>query len=196
MSWSERYVQDHRRRTDCGVHRACAQLASDPPTFETFQELLTCSRKRAPCLFEAPVFDGRHPGIDALVNLSRFRAAHIRPVIEWAGTSSSWRLAVSSMAHHLVCDYKVPLFVASAWYATDSAADKKRGWFVAHSRGELSIARTAGRDDPKDGTYLPGIAGSSTHRTSYAQSGVAQSRCAGWVRGGNHVYSIGHRLAS
>jgi hypothetical protein len=107
MSWSERYVQDHKRRTDCAVHRACAQLASDPPTFETFQELLTCSRKRAPCLFEAPVFDGRHPGIDALVNLSRFRAAHIRPAIEWAGTSSSWRLAVSSMAHHLVCDYQV-----------------------------------------------------------------------------------------
>ncbi len=86
-------------------------------------------------LFEAPVFNGRHPGIDALVNLSRFRVAHIRPAIEWAGTSSSWRPAVSSMAHHLICDYKVPVFLASAWYATDSAADKKRGWFVAHSRG-------------------------------------------------------------
>lgn len=135
MSWSERFVRDHKRQTDCAIHRACAQLASDPPVFEKFDEMLSCARKRAVRLFEAPVSDGRHPGIDALVNLSRFRGAHIRPAIDWAGTSSSWRPAVSSLAHHLVCDYKVPVFLASSWYATDSAADKKRGWFVAHSRG-------------------------------------------------------------
>lgn len=135
MSWSERYVQDHKRRTDCAIHRACAQLASDPPTFKKFQEMLTCARKRASRLFEAPVSDGRHLGVDALVNLSRFRYAHIRPVIDWAGTSSSWRPAVSSLAHHLICDYKVPVFLASSWHASDEAADKKRGWFVAHSRG-------------------------------------------------------------
>jgi hypothetical protein len=27
------------------------------------------------------------------------------------------------------------MFLASSWYATDPAADRKRGWFVAHSRG-------------------------------------------------------------
>jgi hypothetical protein len=135
MSWSERYVQDHRRRTDCAIHRACAQLASDPPVFKKFQEMLTCAQERAPRLFEAPVSDGRHLGVDALVNLSRFRGAHIRPAMDWAGTSSSWRPAVSSLAHHLICDYKVPVFLASSWYATDWAADKKRGWFVTHSRG-------------------------------------------------------------
>ena len=135
MSWSERYVQDHKRRTDCAIHRACAQLASDPPTFKKFHEMLTCARKRAPRLFEAPVSDERHLGVDALVNLSRFRGAHIRPAIDWAGTSSSWRPAVSSLAHHLICDYKVPVFLASSWHATDATADKKRGWFVAHSRG-------------------------------------------------------------
>ena len=135
MSWSERYVQDHKRRTDCAIHRACVQLVSDPPTFKKFQELLACARKRAPRLFEASVSDGRHLGVDALVNLSRFRDAHIRPAISWVGTSSSWRLAVSSLAHHLICDYKVPVFLTSSWYATDAAADKKRGWFVAHSRG-------------------------------------------------------------
>ena len=72
MSWSERYVQDHKRQTDCAIHRACAQLASDPPAFKKFQEMLTCARKRAQSLFEAPVSDGRHLGVDALVNLSRF----------------------------------------------------------------------------------------------------------------------------
>jgi PcfJ-like protein len=135
MSWPGRHVQDHKRRTDCAIHRACAQLASDPSTFKKFQEMLTCARMRAPRLFEAPVSDGRHLGIDALVNLSRFRGAHIRPAIHWAGTSSSWRPAVSSLAHHLICDYRVPAFLAASWHATDAAADKKRGWFVAHSRG-------------------------------------------------------------
>jgi hypothetical protein len=33
---------------------------------------------------QAAANEGRHLGIDALVNLSRFRAAHIRPAIEWA----------------------------------------------------------------------------------------------------------------
>jgi len=86
-------------------------------------------------LFEAPVSDGRHLGVDVLVNLSRFRDAHIRPAIDWAGISSSWRPAVSSFAHHLICDYKVPVFLASSWHATDAAADKKRNWFVGHARG-------------------------------------------------------------
>jgi hypothetical protein len=135
MSWSERHVQDHRRRTDRAIRRAFAQLAPDPSTLERFQEMLVCARKRAPRLFEAPVCDGRHLGVDALVNLSRFRSAHIRSADYWAGTSSSWRPAVSSLAHHLICDYKVPVFLASAWHATDATAEKKRCWFVAHSRG-------------------------------------------------------------
>ena len=135
MSWPERYVQDHKRRTDCAIHRAFTQLASDPSTFKKFQEILTCARKRAPRLFDAPVSDGRHPGVDAIVNLSRFRSAHIRPAIHWTGTSSSWRPAVSSLAYHLICEYRVPAFLAASWHAADAAADKKRGWFVAHSRG-------------------------------------------------------------
>src|SRR5262249_22969932 len=76
-----------------------------------------------------------HPGVEALVNLSRFGKVHIRPAIEWSGTTSSWRLAVSSLAHHLICKYEVPVFLAASWYSTDAAADKKRGWFVAHARG-------------------------------------------------------------
>ena len=135
MSWSERFVRDHRRQTDCAIHRAYAQLASDSSTLEKFHEMLHCARKRAPRLFEAPVIDGRHLGVDALVHLSRFQSAHIRPAIEWEGTSSSWRPAVSSLAHHLLGHYKIPRFLASSWYANDSAADRKRGWFVAHSRG-------------------------------------------------------------
>ena len=148
MSWSERYVQDHKRQTDRAIHRAIAQLAYDPSILETFQEMLICARKLAPRVFDAPICDGRHPGVDALLNLSRFRSAHMRPANVWRGNSSSWRSAVSSLAHHLICDYDVPVFLASAWHAADTNADKKRCWFVSHSRGssfrslDLPIAMT------------------------------------------------------
>lgn len=135
MSWSDRFVRDHKRQTDCAIRRACAQLALDPPVSNKFQEILHCARQRSARLFEAPVVNGRHLGIDALVHLSRFRSAHIRRATDWVGTTSSWRPAVWSLAHHLVCEYRVPAFLASSWYATDSTADRKRGWFVAHSRG-------------------------------------------------------------
>jgi|SRR5579871_295421 len=135
MSWSERFVRDHRRRTDCAIHHAYAELSFDTSVLEKFCELLHCARKRAARLFEAPIVNGRHSGVDTLVNLSRFRGAHIRPASDWAGSSSSWRPAVSSLARHLICEYRVPVFLASCWYATDSAADKKREWFIAHSNG-------------------------------------------------------------
>lgn len=136
MSWSERSVQYHKQQTDCAIHRAYARLAPDVYALAKFQELLQCVRNRAVRLLESPTFSGHHPGVEALVNLSRFGSAHIRSAVEWSGTGSSWRLAVSSLAHHLICKYEVPVFLASSWYSTvDLGADKKRGWFVAHSRG-------------------------------------------------------------
>jgi hypothetical protein len=55
-------------------------------------------------------------------------------VADWSGTTSPWRLAGSSLTHHLVCKYEVAVFLASSRYsAEDANADKKRGWFVAHA---------------------------------------------------------------
>lgn len=135
MSWSERRVQDHRRQTDRAIHRAFGPLACDPPTFAKFQELLICARTRAPRLFDSPVVDGRHAGVEALFHLARFRGAHIRSTDDWAGTSSSWRPAVSSLAQHLTSRYQVPVFMSSVWHAGDAAGDRKRSWVIAHSRG-------------------------------------------------------------
>ena len=136
MSWSERSVRYHKRQTDSAIRHAYARLATDAPGVAIFDELLHYARNRAARLLEAPVLNGHHPGVEALVNLSRFGSAHIRPVAEWSGTASSWRLAVWSLAHHLVCKYEVPVFLASSWYSSeDATADKKRGWFVAHARG-------------------------------------------------------------
>ena len=135
MSWSEHSVQDHRSQTDRAINRACARLASDPLTLVKFQEMLICARGRAPRLFEAPILDNQHLGIDALVHLARFRDAHLRSTADWAGTPASWRPAVLSFAHHLTCRYRVPAFMASVWHAGDADGDSKRAWVIAHSRG-------------------------------------------------------------
>lgn len=136
MFWSERSVRYHKRQTDCAIRDAYVRLATDTAAVAKFHELLHCVRNRSARLLEAPVLNGHHPGVEALVNLSRFGSAHNRPVAEWSGTTSSWRLAVSSLAHHLVGKYEVPVFLSSSWYsAGDAVADKKRRWFVAHSCG-------------------------------------------------------------
>ena len=136
MTWSERSVRYHKRQTDCAIRRAYARLAPDAPAVARFGELLHFVRNRAGRLLEAPFLNGHHAGVEALVNLSRFGGAHIRPAADWPGTTSSWRLAVSSLAHHLVCKYEVPVFLAASWYSTEDATpDKKRAWFVEHARG-------------------------------------------------------------
>lgn len=135
MSRHERLVQHHKRQIDRAIRLAYARLATDASAAAMFTELLHCARDRAPRLLDAPIEDGHHPGVDALLHLARFGNAHIRPAEAWPGTESPWRLAVSSLAQHLVGSYEIPLFLASSWHATDSAADDKRSWFVAHSRG-------------------------------------------------------------
>lgn len=135
MSWSELSVRHHRRETDCAIRGAFAQLAADPVALKTFHELLLCARQRASHLFEAPMESGRHLGVEALLHLSRFRSSHVRDLAGWQGTTGSWRVAVSLLAHQLICKYRVPVFLSSAWYAADSAAERKRRWYVAHARG-------------------------------------------------------------
>lgn len=136
MSSAERLVRHHRRQTDCAISQAYARLVTDATATATFHELLHCGRNRARRLLDAPVVNGHHPGVEALVNLSRFKWAHIRTVADWSGTSASWRPAVCSLAQHLIGKYAVPAFLAASWYATDDPyAEKKREWFVAHARG-------------------------------------------------------------
>jgi hypothetical protein len=136
VSSAEPVVRHHKRQTDRAINRAFARLITDSIATATFHELLHCVRDRAGRLLDAPVVDGRHPGVDALVNLSRFRRTHVRAVAGWPGTSASWRPAVCSLAQHVVGKYTVPAFLGAAWYATDDAfAERKREWFVAHARG-------------------------------------------------------------
>jgi PcfJ-like protein len=136
VSSAERFVRHHKQQTDRAISQAYARLAANTLASATFRELLHCVRNRAPRLLDAPVVNDHHPGVEALANLSRFASAHVRPTTDWPGTSASWRGAVCSLAEHLVCTYAVPAFLAASWYAIDDAyAERKREWFVAHSRG-------------------------------------------------------------
>jgi PcfJ-like protein len=150
---AERFVRHHKRQTDRAISEAYARLAANGRASATFHELLHCVRQRAPRLLEAPVVDGHHRGVEALVNLSRFETAHLRPLTAWPGTTASWHTAVCSLAQHLLGKYPVPTFLAASWYATnDLYAEKKRDWFVAHARGasfrslDLPIEMTRGME--------------------------------------------------
>jgi hypothetical protein len=136
VSSAERFVRHHKRQTDGAISQACERLSADVRASAMFHELLHHARSRAPRLLEAPVAADRHPGVDALVNLSRCSRAHLRSISRWSGTAAGWRLAVGALADHLVCRFPVPRFLAASWYATDDAlAECKRLWFVAHARG-------------------------------------------------------------
>ena len=135
MSPAERFVRHHRQQTDRAISQAYARLAGDRLASASFHELLHCVRDRARRLLDAPVADGRHRGVDTLVNLSQATRAHVRRIDDWPGTPGSWRECVSSLAGHLVCRYPVPRFLSASWYAADAYADRKRAWFVAHARG-------------------------------------------------------------
>jgi hypothetical protein len=116
VSSAEHFVRHHKLQTDRAISRAYVRLAADPRASATFQELLEIVRHRAPRLIEAPIVNGEHPGVEALVNLSRFQNVYLRSTRCWPGTSKSWRPAVSSLAQHLICKYAVAPFLAAAWY--------------------------------------------------------------------------------
>ena len=136
MSSAERVVRLHRRQIDRAISQAYARLATHACALDAFGELLQCVRTRARRLLGEPFIGGRHPGVDALFNLSRYAGGYRRGIADWPGTAASWRLCVSGLAEHLLCAYTVPRFLGASWYAVgDAYAERKREWFVAHGRG-------------------------------------------------------------
>jgi hypothetical protein len=135
VSSVERFVRYHKQQIDRAVSRAYACLASDSYASASFDELLHRVRHHAPRLLGAPIDVDHHPGVDTLVNLSRYRCAHVRRIEDWPGSSAAWRGVVSSLAQHLVASYGVPSFLASSWFASGLDGERKRDWFVAHARG-------------------------------------------------------------
>ena len=82
MSSAERFVRHHKQQTDRAISQAYARLAANTLASATFRALLHCVRNRAPRLQDAPVVNGHHSGVEALVNLSRFTSAHVRKIVD------------------------------------------------------------------------------------------------------------------
>jgi PcfJ-like protein len=136
VSPAERSVRHGKLRTDRAISQAYMRLATDVRGRATFNELLRCIRDRSPRLLDAPVVDGCHLGVNALVNLARFSDAYVRTIEDWAGSSASWRGGVNSLAQHLLAEYRIPAFLSAAWFATDDQyAEATRRWFIAHGAG-------------------------------------------------------------
>jgi PcfJ-like protein len=136
VSPAERSVRHSKLRTDRAISQAYARLATDARACATFSELLLCIRERSPRVLDPLALDGPHLGVEALVNLARFADAYVRTIEDWTGSAASWRGGVNSIAQHLLCRYRIPVFLGAAWYATDDRyAEAKRRWFVAHAAG-------------------------------------------------------------
>jgi PcfJ-like protein len=136
VSPAERFVRHHKQQTDTAISQAYVRLPRWSLARAKFDELLDCVRQRSARLLSAPVGDGRHPGIEALINLSRFAECHARPASAWPGSNAGWQGAVTSLARHLLARYPVPGFLGAAWYATDGPyPEDQRRWFVAHGAG-------------------------------------------------------------
>jgi len=136
VSSTERSVRHHKLQTDRAISLAYARLSPQPWAQSVFYELLRAARERSPRLLTAPAFDGLHPGVEALFNLAQYSPAHIRSIDAWNGSDASWQGAIGALAQHLVGRYRVPSFLAAAWYAAaDPYSEPKRRWFIAHAAG-------------------------------------------------------------
>jgi hypothetical protein len=149
VSSAERFVRHHKQQTNRAICLAYARLAPDRLASAAFDALLLAARQRARHLLDARVVNDHHPGVEALVQLSRFERAHLRPIAVWPGSTATWRQAVLALAKHLLAQYAVPPFLASCWYAQDQGnAEQQRRWFIAHAAGasfrslDLPIAMT------------------------------------------------------
>jgi hypothetical protein len=134
VSPAERSVRHRKLRTDRAISQAYARLRTDARARATFSELVRYVRDRSPRLLEVQGIEP-HPGVEALINLSRFGDAYVRTIPTWGGSEASWCGAVNSLAQHLLGEYGTPAFLSAAWYATDRYADAKRRWFIAHAAG-------------------------------------------------------------
>lgn len=136
MSPAERFARHHKLRTDRAISQAYAQLSTDPVAAATFAALLCCVRRRAPSILAAPAKGVDHPGINALVNLSRRSQAYLRAIADWQGSQGAWRVAIDSLVRHLLAKYPIPRFLTAAWHLPGSAEnEQQRRWFVDHASG-------------------------------------------------------------
>src|SRR5215212_148742 len=101
----DHFARHHHRQTDRAISDAFARLGAEARPRASFIALLDAARRRGRRLLAAPLIDGRHPGVEALLQLARAADAHLRPAAGWNGSAASWRRAVHELASHLLGAY-------------------------------------------------------------------------------------------
>ena len=120
---------------DHAIRRALGILADHPPRVRSaFDRLLRQVHRSA--ILQADRFGGRFgaDGVGTVVGGLAALATHqrdwLRPVETWEPSGASPIPAFSSLARHLLADYPIPTFFASAWFdgLTDEAR-RRQGWY-------------------------------------------------------------------
>lgn len=135
MSHDALFVRHQRRLTDEAIGEVYSRNRNSEHDLAAFERLLSVVRRVARVLLLAPPVDGRHVGVFAIANMSRFASRFVREPEAWKGASESLPGTIASLAQHLFGRYRIPRFLAKAWYAADDRGEIKREWYMAHANG-------------------------------------------------------------
>jgi hypothetical protein len=129
------FVRHQRRLTDMAIGEVYSRCRNGEHDLEAFERLLSAVRHGSRVVLLAPLMEGRHVGVLAIANMSRFADRFVREPETWTSASKSLPGAIASLAQHLLGRYQVPRFLAKAWCATDDRGEIKREWYVARANG-------------------------------------------------------------
>lgn len=135
MSHDALFVRHQKRLTDQAIGEVYSRYSNGDPHLAAFEQLLAAVRRVGRVLLAAPPVEGRHLGVTALANLARFADRFVRDPETWRGFDGSLPGAIASLSQHLLGRYRVPPFLAKAWYAVDEHGELKREWYAAHAQG-------------------------------------------------------------
>ena len=85
MSHDALFVRHQRRLTDDAIGKVYSRCLKGEPSLAAFEKLLSVVRRVARALLSAPPVQGRHLGVTALANLSRFSDRFVRDPETWGG---------------------------------------------------------------------------------------------------------------
>lgn len=124
-----------RIRIDRAVGRVYSKASGDPEFLKTFDRLQRVVRGRSALL--APGRGGHgFDSVAAIATLARAEPAFLRRPEEWDPRGGHPLRLVHSLAEHLLAAYRVPVFLAHAWFEPDRVGrDRARTWFRVHGGG-------------------------------------------------------------
>ncbi len=134
---TESFHRHVRRCVDAATSRVFAQIHHRPYRREEFSRLLWVAHARSDLMDTRPSASGDVLQLDVIRGIAHGAHAWSSDPETWAGARGHPLLVVHALASHLFGPYRVPRFLASAWFgkATPTALARRR-WFIACARGK------------------------------------------------------------